>query len=114
MNIRSLLAFSGLLALGAAPFTAHAYGSDTAADACMQAFVDTYLPKDRTVKLRRPSLSAGPTVTYTKRYTIDLSARLSRSGDELVAARCVATADGRVIEIADLRAPVKGTELAAS
>jgi hypothetical protein len=113
MNIRIALAIPGLLALAAAPMTAQAYGSDTAANACVQAFVDTYLPKDRTVKLRRLSPVAGPLGNYTKRFTIDLSARLSRSGNEIVSARCVASADGRVLEMASLPVTRGEAELAA-
>ena len=99
MSIRSLVIVSGLFALTAAPPTAHADGSDRAADACIQAFVDTYLPKDRPVKVRTVSPVSGPLGAYTKRYTVDLSAHLSRSGTELVTARCVASANGQVITL---------------
>jgi len=99
MSVRSLAIVSGLLALTTAPLTAHADGSDRAADACIQAFVDTYLPKDRQVKVRTLSPVPGPLSTYTKRYTIDLNARLARSGTELVTARCVASATGQVIAL---------------
>lgn len=112
MKIHTLVAVSGLLALGATPFAAHAYGSETAADACMQAFVDTYLPKDRMVKVRRPSTSSSVGY-FTRRYTIDLRARLSRSGDEIVSARCVASADGRIIELASLPRAREALEIAA-
>ena len=97
MSIRSLVVIAGMAALTAAPLSAHADGADRAADACIQAFVDTYLPKDRQVKVRTVSPVSGPLGAYTKRYTVDLSARLSRSGTELVTARCVASATGQVI-----------------
>jgi hypothetical protein len=99
MSIRSLVVVSGLLALTAAPLTAHADGSDRAADACIQAFVDAYLPKNRQVKVRTVSPVSGPLGAYTKRYTIELSAHLSRSGTELATARCVASATGQVIAL---------------
>ena len=99
MNVRSLAIVSGLLALTTAPLTAHADGSDRAADACIQAFVDAYLPKDRQLTFRTLSPATSPLGAYTKRYTIDLSARLSRSGTELVTARCVASATGEVIAL---------------
>lgn len=101
MNLRNLVAVSGLIALGATPFAAQAHGAETAADACIQAFVDTYLPKDKSVQIRTLSPIAGPLGIYTKRYTIDLSARLSRNGDELVTARCVANANGRVLDLSN-------------
>ena len=109
MKLRRLIAVPAMLALGATPFAAHAYGSDTAASACIQAFVDTYLPKDRTVQVRRlpPGHSLG---TYSRQFTNDLSARLSRSGNELVAARCVASAGGEVLELQSLPAtPAAGS-----
>ena len=99
MSIRSVVVVSGLLALSSAPLTAHADGSDRAADACIQAFVDAYLPKDRQLRIRTLSPVPGPLGAFTKRYTIDLSARLSRSGTELVTARCVASATGQVITL---------------
>ena len=97
MSIRSLVLASGLIALSATPLAAQAGGSERAADACIQAFVDTYLPKDRQVKVRNLSPVAGPLGAYTKRYTIELSARLVHSGADFVTARCVASATGRVI-----------------
>jgi hypothetical protein len=104
MNPPSLVAVSTLLALCAAPSTAQANGSDKAADACIQAFVDAYLPKDRTMKVRKLLPTAGPLSAYSKRYTIELSARLAHSGDELVMAHCVANAKGQVIELDALQA----------
>ena len=113
MNIRTLVALSGLVALGAAPIAAQAYGSNTAADACVQAFVDTYLPKDRAVKLRWLAPAGSPLGNYARRYTIDLSARVSRNGNEIVSARCVASAGGRVIELASRAVAPVGTEITA-
>jgi len=113
MNTRHLLAVTTLLTLAATPFAAQAHGSDTAAEACVQAFVDTYLPKDQAVKLRVLPSSAGPLGNYSRRYTIDLSARLSSSGHEIVSARCVASPDGRVIEMASLPALREGVNVAA-
>ena len=104
MSIRSLVVIAGMAALTAAPLSAHADGADRAADACIQAFVDTYLPKDRQVKVRTVSPVSGPLGAYTKRYTVDLSARLSRSGTELVTARCVASASSLRIASVRMRA----------
>ena len=100
MNIRTLVAFSGLLALGAAPLTSYASGSSKAADACIQAFIDTYLPKDRPVQVRKlPPASQGVLNSFSKRYTIELRARAARSGTEIVTAQCVANAAGEVLKI---------------
>ncbi|HEX5160740.1 MAG TPA: hypothetical protein VFV88_03405 [Steroidobacteraceae bacterium] len=96
MRFRRLL-ITGLLALGAMPFAAQADGSTRAADACIQAFVDTYLPKDRQVKVRKLPHSPNLLGVYAKRYTIDLSARVSR--DEIVSARCVASPGGQVLAL---------------
>jgi hypothetical protein len=88
------------LALGAVPLTAYASGSSRAADACIQAFIDTYLPKDTPVQVRKlPPPSQGVLGSFSKRHTIELSARATRSGTELVTAKCVANADGEVIKI---------------
>ena len=95
MRFRSRVLVTGLLALGAMPFAAQADASTRAADACIQAFVDTYLPKDRQVKVRKLPHSPNVLGVYSKRYTIDLSARVSR--DEIVNARCVASPSGKVL-----------------
>ena len=95
MRFHSRVVVTGLLALGAIPFAAHADGSARAADACIQAFVDTYLPKDRQVKVRKLPHSPNLLGVYSKRYTIDLSARVSRN--ETVNARCVASPSGQVL-----------------
>ena len=95
MRFRSRVLVTGLLTLGAMPFAAQADASTRAADACIQAFVDTYLPKDRQVKVRKLPHSPNVLGVYSKRYTIDLSARVSR--DEIVNARCVASPSGQVL-----------------
>lgn len=97
MRFRSKVLVTGLLALGALPFAAHADASTRAANACIQAFVDTYLPKDRQVKVRRLPHSPTALGVFSKRYTIDLSARISR--EEIVNARCVASPSGQVLEL---------------
>ena len=43
---------------------AQADGADRAADACIQAFVDAYLPKDRLVSVRTLSPAPGPLGAY--------------------------------------------------
>lgn len=51
MRIRIAIAVSGLLALVSAPVTSQAGAADRAVDACVRAFVDTHVPKDRVVHL---------------------------------------------------------------
>ena len=99
MSIRNVAAACGLIVMSATPFAAHAGGPDTAADACIQAFVDTYLPNATPMQIRTLSPVPGPLGVYIKKYTIDLSARLARGGEELVTARCIADANGRVIAL---------------
>jgi hypothetical protein len=112
MNIRTLVAVSGLVALGAAPLAAQAHGSQKAADACIQAFVDNYLPKNHPVNVRKQLVPSSPLGTYAKQYTIDLSARLAHSGNQLVSVRCVANSAGQVIAL-EGPPPSQGTELGA-
>jgi hypothetical protein len=109
MKFRTLGLVTGLAALCAAPFPAQASGSDKAADACIQAFVQSYLPKNRQVQVRTLTSNPGPLGAYTKRYTIDLTAKTSRSGTELVTARCVANANGKVLT---LDSPIDGYPVA--
>ena len=99
MNIRSLVAIPALLALGMAPLAAQAHGSQKAADACIQAFVDNYLPRNHRVNVRRQLSPSNPLGAYATRYTIDLTARLAHGGDRLVSVRCTADAAGKVISI---------------
>lgn len=99
MKIRSLAAITGLVALSLAPVAAQAHGSQTATNACVQAFVDNYLPKNHPVSVRKQLVPTSPLGMYQSRYTIDLSARLTRSGTQLVSVRCVASAAGEIIAL---------------
>ena len=99
MRVRSLGWVAGLMATCATALPVHADASDKATDTCIQAFVDTYLPKDQQVQVRAPSAAPSPWRAYTRQYTIELSARLSRNGTELVTARCVASASGELISL---------------
>jgi hypothetical protein len=57
-------------------------------------------------------MSPGPFDVYAKRYKLELTARMARSGDQLVTARCTANADGEMIDL--IPAPAEGAgELAA-
>ena len=113
MNIRTLVAVAGLAALGAAPLAAQAHGSQKAADACIQAFVDNYLPKNHPVTVRRQLLPSSPLAAYAKHYTIDLRARLARSGNQIVSVRCTADSAGQIIALEGPPALLQGSELGA-
>lgn len=98
MNIRKVVAITSLSLFAAAPFAARADAEGKAADACIQAFVSTYLPKGQNVRVRKVGSTAGPMQIYVRRYTVDLSAHAG-DGDELVTARCVASAGGEVLAL---------------
>ena len=95
MNIRNVLAISSLALLTATPFAVRADAGPKASDACVQAFVATYLPKGQAVRVRKVGLATSPLHVYARRHTVALSAQLSGS-DEVVTARCVANEDGVV------------------
>ena len=113
MKIRPWVAAAGLIALGSAPFTAQAHGPQNAADACIQAFVDNYLPKNHPVKVRRQLAPSSLLGTYAHRYTIDLSARLAHGGDQLVTVRCTANSAGQIIALEGPPPARQGAELGA-
>jgi hypothetical protein len=104
MSIRRAIALSGLILVSAAPFVARADATDKATDACIAAFVETYVPAGLKVHVQRDSHVAGPLDYFTKQYVIALSARFSRSGEEIAQARCIASARGDVI-VLDRPAP---------
>ena len=60
MSIRSRVLITGLVVM-AAPFAVQANGASRAADACVQAFVETYVPKDKQVQVRKLPAVNGPT-----------------------------------------------------
>lgn len=98
MHPRIAIALSGLLVLASAPVTSQAGPADRAVNACVKAFVDTHVPKDRivhVVKDRSPSLM--DRFHRQRAYTIALTAQGSESGKVLAQARCVANVRGEVI-----------------
>jgi len=105
MNIRKVVAISGLALFAAAPFAANAGGQAKASNACIQAFVDSYLPKDSTVRVHNVRSAAGPLHFYARSYTLDLSAQAGASGEELATARCVANLNGEVIALHNTTVP---------
>jgi hypothetical protein len=99
MKARMTLAMVGTLVLAAAPLASHA-GSNQALDACVKSFVESYIPKDRVVRVYKHQPTPGPLGILQDRkgtYTIALSARGKSSGKEIAQARCVANTRGDVI-----------------
>ena len=88
------------LALASSPLTSQAApGADVAANACIKAFVSTYLPNHpikamKTTGFQHPVSLA---LWQPRKYTIALSARGVTSGDILAEARCIANNDGIVL-----------------
>jgi hypothetical protein len=108
MNIRKLATLTALTGLTATPLAAWADGSERAAEACIQAFVEAHLPNHRAVQVRTVSPVSGSMSAYAKRHTIDLTAQQSRDGAVLVSARCVANAAGKVLELSSRSAAAGG------
>ena len=103
MNIRKVVLVTGLALFAVAPIAAVADGKGKAADACIQAFIDSHVPKGRTVRVRKEGPSPSSRVPGTSRqYTVSLKAHMSVSGNELATARCVATSNGEVIALDSL------------
>ena len=98
MRTRRILILSGLLALGATPLASYADGQQKAFDACIKSFVETNVPKDRIVRVEKSAQVPGPlAVLSRKKYTIELTARGAKSGEEMSKALCVASPQGYVI-----------------
>lgn len=89
-----------LVALAVVPFATQAEPrGDVVVDACVKAFVDTYLPAHPVKQVNKQAPAPGPVDTYyaPRQYLVALSARGARSGDLLAQARCVANRKGMVI-----------------
>lgn len=99
MKARRTLVMVGTLVLAATPLASYA-GPRQALDACVKSFVETYVPKDRVVRVHRKQPPVTPLGALNDRkgsYTIALSARGARSGKDIAQARCVASTHGDVI-----------------
>ena len=90
-----------ILALAAAPLATQAApgGPNAAVNACVKAFVSTYLPNHpvkatNTTGFRTPTSIA---LRQPRKYTIALSAVGARSGEVLAEARCIADHEGIVL-----------------
>jgi hypothetical protein len=81
---------AALITISVIPTTLHA---ETAMDACIKAFVEERLPKDRAIKVRKlGSSSAVSSSSHEGR--IKLKANGAKSGTEIASATCVVTQGG--------------------
>lgn len=98
MHPRIPIALSGLLVLASAPLVSQASPADRAVNACVQAFVEAQVPKDRIVHVVKDRQSSLMDRFHRQRaYTIALTAQGKQSGKVLAQARCVANVRGEVI-----------------
>jgi hypothetical protein len=96
MSFHKPLALVGVAILASTPFLAQASPLHKATNACVSAFVDTYLSQARKVRVRVVDGAASPLDYFPKQFTIALSA-YTRSGKEVATARCVASNKGQVL-----------------
>ena len=68
MNARRTLAMVGALVFAATPLASYA-GPRQALDACVKSFVETYIPKDRAVRVHRQQPPVTPlSIERSERY----------------------------------------------
>jgi hypothetical protein len=99
MNARRILITIGSLVLAVSPLASYA-SSKQAIDACVKSFVETYVPKDRVVRIHKSQPTRGPLGILSDgkdTYTVALFARGARTGQQIAHARCVASTHGLVI-----------------
>jgi hypothetical protein len=105
MKSRTVLSIStlALIFAGLTPMTIHA---DSAMDACIKAFVEQRVPKDRAIKIRK---FAGPSslVATPQSERITLTASGAKSGTPIASAKCVVTDGGDSVALYDAQTPSK-------
>lgn len=98
----SILSCAAILS-SLAPMTSHA---DSAMDACIKAFVEERVPKDRTIKIRkREGSSTAMLAPHSRRIT--LTATGAKSGTRIASATCVVGDGDDSIALYDTQAPSK-------
>lgn len=99
MKSRTILSISTLASIfaGLTPMTIHA---DSAMDACIKAFVEERVPKDRAIKIRKlTGSSTSGAAPQSGRITLTASG--AKSGTRIASATCVVTGDGDSIALYD-------------
>lgn len=100
-------AIATLAAALAAPLS-HA---DPAIDACIKAFVESNLPPEQPVNIRKLSPGPAPLDTYGRTREVLIDARVTRTGQRIAQATCTVTDKGQVIALSG--APSKQRIVAA-
>jgi predicted Zn-dependent protease len=95
MKYASPLAMASLAAVLTAPLS-HA---EPALDACIQAFVQSTLPPDQPVKIRKMSDASSPLDTYGATREVLIDARITRTGQRIAQATCTVNWKGEVIAL---------------
>ena len=105
MKSRTVLSICTLASIfaGLTPMTIHA---DSAMDACIKAFVEERVPKDRAIKIRKLSGSS-TSVAAPQSGRITLTASGAKSGTRIASATCVVTEGGDSVALYDAQAPSK-------
>ncbi|PZN32578.1 MAG: hypothetical protein DIU71_07210 [Proteobacteria bacterium] len=99
MNIGKTVAIAGMFAVSAVPLAASA-GPAQALDACLESYVETYVPAGHPIKLIKQRERRAPFTEFSQSsgpYTIAIEARGTESGKLYGSARCIADARGHVI-----------------
>ena len=101
MKSRNVLSISTLASIfaGLTPLTIHA---DSTMDACIKAFVEERVPKDRTFKIRKLSTTS---LVAPQSGRITLTASGARSGTRIASATCVVTEGGDSVALYDAPTP---------
>ncbi len=95
MNARQLLLVTTLVATTTTP--ALSFADDAATmNACVKAFVSTYLPQVSKVRVQIDEPAMSRMVPRSRTYEIAVSARGLQSGREIAKATCVVNADGSI------------------
>lgn len=98
MNVfRRTQLVTALLPLLAMPALVHAESADPKMDACIQAFVNANLEKDRPVIVRKITSFGIAVDPNAPQQTIHLNARLKDSGTRIAQATCVIDGDEMVL-----------------
>jgi hypothetical protein len=103
MKSRTVLSISTLASIlaGLTPMQIHA---DPAMDACIKAFVEERVPKDRAIKIRKLE---GPSTSLVASQSgrITLTASGAKSGTRIASATCVVSEDGDSVALYDAQRP---------
>jgi hypothetical protein len=103
MKSRTVLSISTLVSIFAS-LTSMSIHADSTMDACIKAFVEERVPKDRTIKIRKLSTTA---LVAAQSGRITLTASGARSGTRIASATCMVTEGGDSVALYDAPAPSK-------